>query len=335
MAKLLKSNKNFDFYLEDFMMYCNMNELSRKTMNSYESTLNLFFKYLQEEKSIEVPQDVSKEDIEDYIIFTKERGKYSYVSDEKTVGLNHPQNRVDFGKQVSDCTINNYLRNIKVFFNYCSDKRFIRKNPVDKVKFIKTKRKMKDEITDGEYKALIKNIDITIYSEYRDYTIINLIFDTGMRLSETLNLKLEDINLEEKTILIPAEINKGKRDRYVFFSNAMYMKLRKWLQYKDRYSVNDIHLFPTKGGNIITASGFGRNFREYVKRAGISKQITAHCLRNNFSKRFLLSGGDIFMLSKILGHSSVTVTEKAYLDVNKDDIKKSYQRYSPLENMKR
>lgn len=271
MAKLLKSNKTFDFYLEDFMMYCNMNELSRKTMNSYELTLNLFFKYLQEEKSIEVQHDVSKEYIEDYIIFTKERGKYSYVYNEKTVELNHPQNRVDFGKQVSDCTINNYIRNIKVFFNYCSDKRFIRKNSVDKVKFIKTKRKMKDEITDEEYKVLIKIINLTVYSEYRDYTIINLIFDTGMRLSETLNLKLEDINLEEKTILIPAEINKGKRDRYVFFSNSMQIKLRKLLQYKDRYSVNDEYLFPTKGGNIITASGFARNFKEYVKRAGIGK----------------------------------------------------------------
>lgn len=335
MAKLLKSTKNLDFYLEDFMMYCDMNELSKKTLSSYESTLKLFFKYLEEEKGITIPQDVCRQDIEDYIVFTKERGKYSYVSDEKTVELNHPNNRTDFGKQVSDCTINNYIRNIKVFFNYCSDKRFIKKNPVDKLKFIKAKRKMKDEITDGEYKSLIKNMDITIYSEYRDYIIINLIFDTGMRLTETLNLELDDLILEERTILIPAEISKSKKDRYVFFSNSMYIKLIKWLQYKDRYSVDDIHMFPTKGGNIIAASCFARNFRGYVKRAGIKKQITAHCLRNNFAKRFLLSGGDIFMLSKILGHSSVTVTEKAYLDVTTKDIKKSYQKYSPLENLKK
>lgn len=334
MAKLLKSTKNLDFYLGEFMEYCYLKQLSKKTMNSYESTLQLFFKYLQEEKDINNPQDTKKEDIEEYIIFTKERGKYSYVSDEKTVSLNNPTNRIDFGKQISDCTINNYIRNIKVFFNYCDEKKYIKKNPVDKLKFVKAKRKIKDEITDKEFKALIKAINVTIYSEYRDYVVINLIFDTGMRLTETLSLKLEDIEIESKTILIPAEINKGKKDRYVFFSNTMATMLRKWIQYKDRYSNSD-YLFPTKGGSIITASGFGRNFRMYLNKANITKQITAHCLRNNFAKRFLLSGGDIFMLSKILGHSSVIVTEQAYLDVTNEDIRKSYFKFSPLENMKK
>ena len=155
-----------------------------------------------------------------------------------------------------------------------------------------------------------------------------------MRLTETLNLKLEDIDVERRTILIPAEINKGKKDRYVFFSNTMANILKSWIQYKDRYCNNE-YLFPTKKGTIITASNFERNFRFYKQRAGITKNISPHGLRNNFSKRFLLSGGDIFMLSKILGHSSVTVTEQAYLDITMTDIRKSYQRFSPLESMKK
>lgn len=77
-----------------------------------------------------------------------------------------------------------------------------------------------------------------------------------------------------------------------------------------------------------------KSFKKYVKRAKINKNITPHGLRNNFARRFLLSGGDIFMLSKILGHSSVTVTEKAYLDVTIEDIREKYKRYSLLENMK-
>lgn len=333
MAKLLKSKKDINFYLGDFMEYCTLKDLSKKTLNSYESTLMLFFKYLEEEYQIVDLQKVKKSHIEDYIDFTKNRGKYSFVADERTIKLNYPEYRKDFGKEISSGTINNYIRNIKVFFNYCYDKKYIKTNPVEKLKFVKTKRKMKEEITDAEFKALIKAINTTIYSEYRDYTIIQLIFDTGMRLSETLNLKLEDIDLERRTILIPAEINKGRKDRYVFFSNTMANILRKWLQYKDRYCDSD-YLFPTKGGTIISASNFGRNFRMYLKKAKIDKELSAHCLRNNFAKRFLLSGGDIFMLSKILGHSSVTVTEKAYLDVTMTDIRKSYQRFSPLEGMK-
>ncbi|MDU1278338.1 MAG: tyrosine-type recombinase/integrase [Clostridium sp.] len=333
MAKLLKSKKDLEFYLEDFMEYCSLKELSRKTINSYESTLMLFFKYLKEEYMVSNLTEVTLEHIDGYLKFTKERGKYSYVSDDKTVGYNHPDSRKDFGKQISDVTINNYIRNMKVFFNYCLEKRYIKKSPMEKVKFVKAKRKMKEDITDLEFKALVKAINVTIFSEYRDYTIIQLIFDTGMRLSETLNLKLEDIDIERRTILIPAEINKGKKDRYVFFSNTMSTVLRKWLQYKDRYCTSD-WLFPTKKGTIITASNFERNFRAYKNRAGITKNISPHGLRNNFAKRFLLSGGDIFMLSKILGHSSVTVTEQAYLDVTMTDIRKSYQRYSPLENMR-
>lgn len=333
MAKLLKQSKTLEFYLEDFMEHCTLKELSRKTLNSYESTLQLFFKYLREEYMINRIQDVTYEQVDSYLKFTKERGKYSYVSDDRTVKLNYPDMRKDFGNTISDTTINNYIRNIKVFFNYCLERKYIKASPMENIKFLKAKRKMKDEITDIEFKALIKAINITIYSEYRDYTIIQLIFDTGMRLTETLNLKLEDLDVERRTILIPAEINKGKKDRYVFFSNTMSNISKSWIQYKDRYCTNE-YLFPTKKGTIITASNFERNFRIYKQRAGITKNISPHGLRNNFAKRFLLSGGDIFMLSKILGHSSVTVTEQAYLDVTMTDIRKSYQRYSPLESMK-
>ncbi len=239
MVKLLKAKKDLEFYLEDFMECCSLKELSKKTINSYESTLMLFFKFLKEESIISTVQEITTEDVDNYLKFTKERGKYSYVSDDRTVSLNYPDARKDFGKQISDVTINNYIRNMKVFFNYCVDREYIKASPMEKINFIKAKRKMKDEITDLEFKALVKAINITIFSEYRDYTIIQLIFDTGMRLTETLNLKLEDIDIERRTILIPAEINKGKKDRYVFFSNTMATILRKWLQYKDRYCTSN------------------------------------------------------------------------------------------------
>ena len=193
---------------------------------------------------------------------------------------------------------------------------------------------MKDEITDIEFRALIKAINITIYSEYRDYTIIQLIFDTGMRLTETLNLKLEDIDVERRTILIPAEINKGKKDRYVFFSNTMANILKSWIQYKDRYCNNE-YLFPTKKGTIITASNFERNFRFYKQRAGITKNISPHGLRNNFAKRFLLSGGDIFMAFKDIGAQQRYCNRTGLFRCYYDRYKKSYQRFSPLESMKK
>ncbi|GMM64216.1 hypothetical protein uth001_15440 [Clostridium butyricum] len=175
-------------------------------------------------------------------------------------------------------------------------------------------------------------MDCTKFHEFRDYTVINLIFDTGMRLSETLNLTINDVDLIRRTILIPAEITKGRKDRVVFYSQQMSKLLQRWLRYKDTMQETEL-LFPTQRTNgIISNSNFERNFRTYLKRAKIKKKITPHGLRNNFARRFILNGGSLAILSKILGHSSVKVTEAAYLDLMEDDLRKSYQKYSPLEN---
>lgn len=203
------------------------------------------------------------------------------------------------------------------------------------IKQYKHSRKPKSEIKDIDFNRLLKSLDLTRFSEYRDYVILQLLLDTGMRIGETLALKIDDVDIEKKAIFIPSKITKGRKDRYVFFSNTMQQILRKWIDYQERYFNTDF-LFITSRGSTLNLMNFEKNLNKYCVRARIEK-ITCHQIRNNFAKRFLLSGGDIFILSKILGHSSVTVTEQAYLDldVTNEDIRKSYYKFSPLENMKR
>ena len=331
----IKKIKDIQVYIQDFIDYCGIKGLSKKTIMSYYQTLTLFARYLEEEKDISDISKVDKEVVEDYLEFTKERGKYSYIANVESLNLNYQQKRKDLGEELSAATLNNYLRNIKVFFNWLEENLIIRNNTVSKVKFIKLKRKAKDQISDVEWKRLVKSMDLTKFNEYRDYIITNLILDTGMRLTETLNLTINDIDIVRRSILIPAEINKGKKDRVVFFSMTMSKMLSRWIKYKDLIQENDL-LFPTQRTNrALTASNFERNFRIYKARAQIDKNITPHALRNNFARRFLIASKDIYTLSKILGHSSVTVTEKAYLDLANEDLRKSYQNYSPLENMKK
>lgn len=307
-----------------------------KTIKSYYQTLTLFGKYLEEEKEIHQISKVDKKVVEEYLEFTKERGKYSYVANEKSLQVNYQQNRKDFGKELTPSTLNNYLRNIKVFFNWLEENNIIQNNTVCNVKFVKSKRKAKDQITDKEWNDLIKSMDLTKFHEYRDYIITNLILDTGMRITETVNLTIHDVDMSRRTILIPAEINKGKKDRVVFFGQKMAKLLARWVRFKDAMQESEL-LFPTQRTNsVLTASNFERNFREYKARVGLEKKITPHALRNNFARRFLIaSGGDIYTLSKLLGHSSVTVTEKAYLDLSDEDLRNAYKRYSPLENIKK
>lgn len=158
-----------------------------------------------------------------------------------------------------------------------------------------------------------------------------------MRLNETLNITINDVDFVRRTILIPSEINKGRRDRVVFYSQTMSKMLQRWLRWlRFKYTMQESKLLcPTQRTNVIlSVSNFERNFRIYLKRAKIAKNITPHGLRNNFARRFLLASSDIHTLSKILGHSSVTVTEKSYLDLMDEDFRKKYQRFSPLENMR-
>lgn len=334
MPKINKKMLSFEDAIEDFMIYCTNKDLSKKTMKSYESTLKLFSKYIEDEKNIYSPLMLKPCDIKEYLEFTKTKGKYSYVGDVSSISCNNPSARGDFGKQVSMWTVNNYLRNIKVFYNWLYRSKLIKNDPMESIRQYKHSRKPKSEIKDIDFNKIIKGLDITKFSEYRDYIILQLLMDTGMRIGETLNLKVEDVLIDKKAIFIPAEINKGRKDRYVFFSTTMQQLLRRWIDYKERYFDTE-YLFISSRGSNFNISNFEKNIKKYCIRANLTEHITCHQIRNNFAKRFLLSGGDIFMLSKILGHSSVTVTEQAYLDVTNEDIRKSYFKFSPLENMKK
>lgn len=326
--------EKMDLEIDDFMNYCEYRNLSKKTLLSYEQTLRLFSRYLIDTYKINRSEQVTQQIILNYINDTKERGKYTVVANENTKKTNNPQNRGDYGKKVSIVTLNNYIRNLKVYFNYMYENRIIKKNPTQKIKLIHVPRKAKGYMNDIEVNNLLKCFDLSRFHEYRDCVITELLFDTGMRLGECLLIKEKtDINFAERTIFLPADNTKGKKDRYVFFSVQMATELKRWLQYKDRYKESE-YVFCTIKGTVLQERSFVSNFSNYGERIG-KKEINPHLLRNNFAKRFLMNGGDIFTLSKILGHSSIKVTEQCYLDLQTEDLKKQYEKHSPLMNLKK
>ena len=325
--------EQIDYDIDDFMNYCEVKNLSKKTISSYEQTLRLFAMYLKMEKGVKEAEAVKELHIREYIKYLQERGKYTVVANENSKKTNFPENRVDYKEQITKTTINNYIRNIKVFFNYMYDNRYINTNPIRRVRQLKNARKVVGYIDDVNMNKLLKSFDLSKFHEYRDYVVTQSIFDTGMRLGETLLIKETDIDYVRRTIFLPAENTKGKKDRYVFFSADMLKELKRWLQYKDRYKQCE-YVFCTTRGTKLKVGNYETNFRNYGDRIGLDN-IHPHMLRNNFSKRFLMNGGDIYTLSKILGHSSVTVTEEAYLDLQDEDLRIQYQKYSPLQNLKR
>ena len=326
---------NFNFQIDEFMLFCRSRQLREKTMISYEQTLRLFERWCWEQFKIDTVEHINEGLIRRYITDLMERGKYTFYVNDKGKAINHPDRRRDFRAPITKTTINNYIRNLRVFFNWLERDYIIQRNPMSRIRQLKNDRKAKEYITDEDFKKLINHLDKSYFSEHRDYAMIILMIDSGMRLGECSSLLVSDINLAKKQIFLRAEITKGRQDRIVYFSDKTEIIVRRWLQYKDRYVESD-YAFPVKAtGGSIGVSNFESNFSSYLKRAGLSQKISPHCLRNNFAKRCLMNGMDIFTLSKLLGHSSVTVTEQAYLDLTDEDMGKRYRNFSPFASMKK
>ena len=200
--------------VEMFLEACELKGLSMKTIGSYEQTLRLFMQHLYK-IGIERTENVTHLTIQGYIQEIRRRGKYTAVTNQDA--RNYPENRPDYGKQVSDVTINNYLRNLRVFFNWCVDEDILRKSPIKRGDFTKTEHKPLEFISDDDFKRLLRALDISKFSEYRDFVIIQLLMDTGMRISECLLIQVNDINLAKRFIWLPAKTRKENgADRYSF-----------------------------------------------------------------------------------------------------------------------
>lgn len=308
------------------MLDCSAKGLSLKTMKSYEQTLKMFAKWMYLEYEIDTPKNVKAEHLRGYMLSLSERGKYEWTVAEKP--NNNPKARGDFGKKISKTTIANYTRNIKVFFAYLYGEKVIRTNPMKNVKNVKPERKMKVMLEDNELKQFFKAFDVTKFDQYRDWIVARLIFDTGSRIGELLDIVPSDIDLRANVILL--RNTKNKKQRFVYFSDKTRRNLKSWLDYKDRYSNSD-YVFPTIQGNRVKIEGVERSFRLRSKDVGL--EVSPHLLRNNFAKRYLINGGDLATLSRLLGHATVEITAQIYLDFADKEIMKKYQRHSPLNNL--
>ena len=135
------TNLSFEWQIDEFLIYCQSKQLRLKTTQSYEQALRLFARWCSEERKIETVDKVKENDIRHYIKDLQERGKYTFYINDNQKSTNHPDRRRDYRQKVSVSTINNYLRNIKVFFNWLDESYILSKNPMRNIKQLKNKRK--------------------------------------------------------------------------------------------------------------------------------------------------------------------------------------------------
>ena len=226
---------DFDWQINEFMIYCRSTQLRDRTMYSYEQTLRLFERWCSDEHKIYSVDKVTENLIRRYITDLQERGKYTFYVNDLSKNKNYPERRRDFRKPVSVTTINNYIRNLRVFFNWLERDYVIKKNPMRKIRQLKNNRQAKVFLTDEDLRKLLGKFDKSYFTEHRDYVMILLMLDSGMRLGECSTLLVTDVELARKRINLRAEETKGRKDRTVFFSQKTESILRRWIQFKDRY----------------------------------------------------------------------------------------------------
>lgn len=215
-------------------------------------------------------------------------------------------------KKQSSQTINLYLNAIKYFY------RDVMKSPVAiDLRFAKTSKKLPVVLSRAE----VENI-INLISNQKHKLIIALSYGAGLRVSEAVNLKAKDINLEELTIHLKGA--KGDKDRITIFPEKLREELRKLISFKK----GDGYVFESEYGGKLTERTAQIIFEKGLKSAGIKKDATFHSLRHSFATHLLENGVDVRYVQELLGHQNIRTTQ-LYTKVTNPSLKKIK---SPLDN---
>ncbi|MBN2568386.1 MAG: tyrosine-type recombinase/integrase [Deltaproteobacteria bacterium] len=241
----------------------------------------------------------------------------------------HPLIRQDHGS-LSPHSIACYIRSIRSFWSWLKREDFIPENPFEKVKPPKTPRKIVPTFSIDQLNHLLSSIPRTDFRGHRDYAIAAMLFGTGLRISELLELKVSDINFENGQVKVNG---KGSRERWVYMSPKVYKVLLKYkLQWRKQAAASD-YLFTDGQGNQLNRSYIEHRFHHYgIKAAITGVRCSPHTLRHSFAVNYLRNGGDVFTLQRILGHSTLEMT-RHYAELADSDVERQQKAFSPAEKL--
>lgn len=261
--------------------------LSTKSIKAYYSDILNFIKFINDQNN----KMINSENI------------IKYIDSLKTI------------KKLKDSSIKRKIISLKIFTQYLYDYSFIDTYPLQRLKFkYKTERTLPKTLTIEEVKKLLNCItssfslsssNFKIFEGTRDLAIIDLLISTGIRIGEICSIKLDDINITDKTLLIHG---KGRKERLLFISSSETINnIKKWLEIRSNHLNN--HLFLNRYGNSLTIHSIEDIFYKYRNLSEINPNSTPHYLRHTFATNLLINGADIRSVQEILGHSNISTTE--------------------------
>ncbi len=282
---------------ENFINYCEYEKgLSPNTLKSYNYEINLYQSYLKDKLNIIDIERVSKKDIESYL-------KYCYSKDEDSKTISH--------KITTIYNLHNYLLREKV----------VKDNEAEFIDRPKLAKHLPYTLTVSEIDKLLDVPLVTVF-DYRDKAMLELMYGTGLRVSELVSLTVYDIDFYNAFLRIKG---KGSKERIVPINSASikYLKLyldKRCLLLKKKTSDE---LFLNARGEGISRQGFFKNLKKILAKKGMPTNISPHSLRHSFATHLIENGADLRSVQTMLGHSDITTT-KIYTHISNEKVTKDY-----------
>ncbi|WP_158736695.1 tyrosine-type recombinase/integrase [Alteribacillus sp. YIM 98480] len=294
--------------LNKFLEDCNIRNLRGHTIKFYQNELSTFYKIMKEQGIEPAPSSITSEHIKrNVILYMKEEQERKIV------------------------TINARIRAVRSFFNFLHREGYIRKNPVQGIKLLKDRKQAVETFSREQLKELFKIPDLRTFTGMRDYVLMSLLLETGIRANECIGITVRDVNLKEGTVLIRNA--KTYKERLVPIQKPMQNLLTKYLHIRGRVEDTDA-LFLTIDGTPMSKRQLQNRITFYGRKADIQGvRCSAHTFRHTFAKLSVKAGADIFILQAILGHSSMEMVRN-YVNLFSDDVLEKHKDFSPLKNLK-
>ena len=283
--------------IDDYINYLSLErQLSNNTVDGYKRDLIDFYKFTN--KSY---KKVTKNDIIEYIAY--------------------------LNKKIGAKSINRHIVSIKNYFKYLERNNMINTNPTNDITGLKTPKKMPRVLSEEDIDKLL-DIELKDAYSYRNKAMLELMYSSGLRVSELLDLRISNIDFNMNLVRV---FGKGSKERIIPMDDIATKYLFEYINlYRNtllRHNVTDL-VFVNSRGNKLSRQGFFKILREIALEQGINKEISPHTLRHSFATHLLNHGADLRSIQTMLGHENIETTQ-IYTHVSNNYVKQNYDETHP------
>lgn len=270
-------------------------------------------------------------DLEDFMAFLGKEDLGSFISISSRVAKFY---LADLSERFSQVSVARKISTIRSFYHFLIKENFTDSHPFLEVHPPKIPKKLPKFIYPEEIESLFDSIDTSSDLGLRNYLTLELFYSTGLRVSELCTLKLKDIDLNKRTLLIHG---KGLKDRYVPIHADLVSRLESYILSTRKNLMKDKshpYLIVNAKGDLITTRGLRYIIKEIIDKSSTFLNVTPHTLRHTFASHLISKGADLRSVQELLGHAHISTTQ-IYTEISKEDLKQKYLNAHPRAKSKK